>query len=43
MTAAEQRILKRGVAAGILVGLGIGGIIALSIALRAGFLAALIG
>jgi hypothetical protein len=34
MTSNEQKILKRGVAAGTLIGLAIGGMIALFIAIR---------
>ena len=42
MTAGEQKYLNRGVAAGTLVGLAIGGIIALFIAMKPEFFAALI-
>jgi len=42
MTNAEQKMLKRGVAAGTLMGLALGGIIALFIALRPDFFAALL-
>jgi hypothetical protein len=42
MTNAEEKMLKRGVAAGTLMGLAIGGIVALFIALRPEFFAALI-
>ena len=41
MTQAEQKMLNRGVAAGTLVGLAIGGIIALFIAMKPEFFAAL--
>jgi len=43
MTNGEQKILMRGVAAGTIMGLAIGGIIALFIAIRPEFFAALIG
>jgi len=39
MTNAEQKTLVRGVAAGALVGLAVGGIIALCIAIRPGLFA----
>lgn len=42
MTTGEQKFLNRGVAAGTLVGLAIGGIIALFIAMKPEFFAALI-
>ena len=42
MTTGEQKVLKRGVAAGMLLGLAIGGIIALFIAMRPESLAALV-
>jgi len=42
MTNAEEKVLKRGVAAGTLVGLAIGGMIALFIAMRPELFAALI-
>jgi len=42
MTTGEQKILRRGVAAGTLLGLAIGGIIALFIAMKPALLAALV-
>ena len=42
MTHDEQKMLRRGVAAGTLIGLAIGGMIALVIAMKPEFLAALI-
>lgn len=42
MTTGEEKVLKRGVAAGTLVGMAIGGIIALFIAMRPEFFAELI-
>ena len=42
MTTGEQKMLRRGVAAGALIGLGIGGIIALFIAMKPELFAALI-
>ncbi|WP_283254834.1 hypothetical protein [Luteimonas galliterrae] len=42
MTNGEQKILVRGVAAGTLVGLVIGGMIALWIAMKPGFFAGLV-
>jgi hypothetical protein len=42
MTNVEQKILWRGIAAGTLIGLGIGGIIALFIAMKPGLFAGLI-
>ena len=42
MTTGEQKVLWRGVAAGMLMGLGIGGMIALVIAMRPELFAALI-
>ena len=42
MNPGEQKMIKRGVAAGILVGLAVGGIIALAIILRPGLLTGLI-
>lgn len=43
MTHGEQRMLARGVAAGVLVGLAIGGMIALCIAIRPELFGALVG
>jgi hypothetical protein len=42
MTNGEEKVLKRGVAAGTLIGLAIGGMIALMIALKPEFFAALV-
>jgi hypothetical protein len=42
MTKSEQKVLWRGVAAGTLIGLAIGGIIALFIAMKPQFFAGLI-
>lgn len=42
MTKAEQRILRRGVAAGTLMGLALGGILALFIAMKPALFAALV-
>ena len=42
MTTGEEKVLRRGVAAGTLLGLAIGGMIALLIAMKAEFFAALI-
>jgi len=42
MTNREQKVLTRGVAAGTMIGLAIGGIIALFIQMKAEFFAALI-
>jgi hypothetical protein len=42
MTPGEQKMLKRGVAAGTLIGLAIGGMIALVIAMKPEFFAALL-
>lgn len=42
MTDGEQRVLKRGIAAGTLIGLAIGGMIALVIAMKPELFAALI-
>lgn len=42
MTTGEQKLLRRGIAAGTLMGLAIGGIIALFIAMKPEFLAALV-
>lgn len=43
MTNGEQKLVMRGVAAGTLMGLAIGGMIALLIAMKPEFFAALIG
>jgi len=43
MTNGEQRLMMRGVAAGTLIGLALGGMIALVIAMKPAFFAALIG
>lgn len=42
MTSGEQTLVTRGVAAGVLVGLAIGGMIALVIAMKPEFFAALL-
>jgi hypothetical protein len=42
MTNSEEKLLKRGVAAGTLVGLAVGGMIALFIAMKPEFFAALV-
>ena len=42
MTSGEQKVLSRGVAAGTLIGLAIGGMIALVIAMKLEFFARLI-
>jgi hypothetical protein len=42
MTNGEQKMLRRGVAAGTLIGLAVGGMIALVIAMKPEFFAALI-
>jgi hypothetical protein len=42
MTAGEQKMLNRGVAAGILIGLAIGGMVALFVMMKPEFFAALI-
>ena len=42
MTAGEQRVLRKGIAAGTLMGLAIGGMIALVIAIRPDLFSALV-
>ena len=43
MTVGEERVLRRGLAAGTIMGLAIGGIIALLIAMKPAFFMSLIG